>query len=133
MEFKETKVKNFINAYQKLKAVAERYDRNDDIVRDSVIQRFEFTYETSWKCLQVILAEMGVSGVNAPRLVFRKAYSAGYIDDEEVWLSIIKDRNFTSHEYSEDESIRICDRIVSVYVEEFKKLTDMVGKIIAEG
>ena len=133
MGFRETKVTNFLNAYRKLKAVAEKYDRCDDIIRDSVIQRFEFTYETSWKCLQIILAEMGMSPINVPKLVFRKAYSTGLIDDEEIWLSIIKDRNFTSHEYSEDESKKICDRIVLVYVDEFGKLAEAINKIVAEG
>ena len=45
-------------------------------------------------------------------------------------LSIIQDRNLTSHEYDEEESIAICDRIIAVYVEEFGKLADKIKDMI---
>lgn len=51
-----------------------------------------------------------------PRYIFKEAYSNGIIDDEDVWLSMIEDRNRTSHVYSENMSDRIAERIKNEYV-----------------
>ena len=41
------KIENFLKAVNRLKEAVERYknNRTDDIARDAMIQRFEFTFE----------------------------------------------------------------------------------------
>ena len=46
------KFMNLKRAYMKLKEVSEIYDGKNEIVRDSLIQRFEFTYELTHKALK---------------------------------------------------------------------------------
>ena len=50
----ENKVENFYNALKRLSEVNVKYkkDKHDDVCRDALIKRFEFTFELSWKCLK---------------------------------------------------------------------------------
>lgn len=72
----------------------------DTIVRDSVIQRFEFCWELSWKTLNLWLNYLGVV-VQNPRDTFREANNAGLIGDGNLWSDMQKMRNLTSHTYND--------------------------------
>ncbi len=67
---------------------------------DGTIQRFEFTYELMWKALKRLLEARGARHAT-PRDVFRAAYQAGMLDDEQTWLRLLDMRNKTSHTYKE--------------------------------
>ena len=85
------------------------------IARDSVIQRFEYTAELSWKLiynyLQVkhLQEDMEVS----PLTVLRYALKVKLLNEEEVnqAIDMIKDRNTTSHMYKEEVAILLIDKI----------------------
>ena len=68
---------------------------------DATIQRFEFSIELFWKLLQKILATKGEELVY-PRDILRAAYKGKLVLNEQVWLSMAKDRNLTSHTYNEE-------------------------------
>lgn len=70
------------------------------IVRDSVIQRFEFCWELSWKAMGLWLEYLGVVVLN-PRDTFREAHNKGLIQDGNLWSDMQKMRNLTSHTYNE--------------------------------
>jgi nucleotidyltransferase substrate binding protein (TIGR01987 family) len=70
------------------------------IQRDAAIQRFEFTFELAWKALKDFYFDKGVD-LNSPKDVFRHAFASGDIQDEKIWLQMLKDRNLTSHTYNE--------------------------------
>lgn len=70
-----------------------------EIVRDAVIQRFEFTHELAWKMLRLRLEEEGIVA-GTPRLVMQEALQAGLIADGNFWSDVQKMRNLTSHTYS---------------------------------
>ena len=50
----EFKYMNLKKAYLRLKEVSDMYDGKNDIIRDSLIQRFEFTYELNHKTLKEV-------------------------------------------------------------------------------
>jgi nucleotidyltransferase substrate binding protein (TIGR01987 family) len=77
---------------------------------DIIVKRFEFTYEMSWKSIKRYLAFNGIDS-KSPRSCFKEAYAMEIIADESVWLSMIEDRNLTSHIYSEEEAQGILERI----------------------
>lgn len=120
----ENKFENFKNAVKRLKAVAVQTFDDEDILRDSLIQRFEFCYELSWKTLKEYLKYNGLTTETMPRPVFKTAYEHHIIDNEQVWLSMIKDRNVASHEYNENYIALVADRIKNEYLAEFEKLCD---------
>ncbi len=72
--------------------------RKDDIVRDAVIQRFEFTFELLWKLLATILQENGME-FRGIKTVFRDAARIEIINDPEEWFSYLEARNLTTHTY----------------------------------
>lgn len=78
----------------------------DEIVRDSLIQRFEFTYEMAWKTLFRFLADRGETMAAKAWDVFPVAFQSRLIDDAEVWDEMRKLRNDTSHEYNQARAIQ---------------------------
>jgi nucleotidyltransferase substrate binding protein (TIGR01987 family) len=72
-----------------------------DVIRDSVIQRFEFTVELSWKVLQRHLRSSGISEVLTPKNTFREGARLGLINDPEAWIRFVDARNLSSHTYKE--------------------------------
>lgn len=98
-------------ALESLKTALEIYDQSalaDDmpekvVLRDGIIQRFEFTFELSWKTLKRYLEQYGlekVDGLNN-RDLFRLGFEQGLIADPEVWFYYLKMRNQSSHVYDD--------------------------------
>ena len=74
---------------------------SDRIVRDAAIHRFEFSIEVFWRVVQAALRREGIA-VISPRATARPAYAQGWLEDEDLWLVMIEDRNRTSHTYEEE-------------------------------
>jgi nucleotidyltransferase substrate binding protein (TIGR01987 family) len=72
----------------------------NEFIRDSVIQRFEFCHELSWKMLKLKLAYESIS-VNTPREAFQEGLQTNLISDGNAWTDMQKMRNLTSHTYDE--------------------------------
>lgn len=71
----------------------------NEFVRDSAIQRFEFTFELFWKSLKNFSDAAGVR-VFSPKDGLRSAFQLGVISDDPRWLRMLDDRNLTSHTYN---------------------------------
>jgi nucleotidyltransferase substrate binding protein (TIGR01987 family) len=89
--------------YQKaLKRLDEILQKEkDDIVRDSAIKRFEFTFDLSWKLIKVFLEEKKGIVCKSPKECIREAYRQGLIDYDEFWLQMTDWRNEIVHNYGE--------------------------------
>ena len=87
-----------------------QFDLSQPLVVDACIQRFEFCIELTWKTLKKCLAIEGIEA-NTPRECIQQAYSIHWINDESAWLSMLKDRNLTSHTYKEDLALEIYHRL----------------------
>lgn len=120
------KLDNFKRALARLQDGSKKYDGEDDLSRDGLIQRFEFTFELAWKTLKVLFENEGLTGLNYPKTVLREAFSAGLIKDEELWLAMLKDRNSTAHIYSEELAIEICNNIQQIYIQELHSLAEKI-------
>jgi len=80
-------------------------ERSDDMLRDSVIQRFEYSYELCWKMLKRRL-EMDVPSpefIDAMsfREMIREGAERGMIGDPLAWFEYRQKRNLTTHTYDE--------------------------------
>lgn len=82
----------------------------DDLTRDGVIQRFEYTFELSWKTLKRYFTLNNNLKEDNVKNLFREAGKQGLIDSVERWFSYHKARNLTSHTYSE----KIANEVFSV-------------------
>lgn len=89
----------FEKALAQLKS-ATRKDPANDLERDGVIQRFEYTIELLWKASKKVLLENGVTAV-APKDVIRELANIGWINNPDELIGFLKMRNETSHSYAE--------------------------------
>lgn len=76
---------------------------SDALVRDAAIQRFEFTFEATWKAAQRYLLEAESLEIASPKGVIRASFQAGVLDDAQTRraLAMANDRNLTPHTYNE--------------------------------
>ena len=93
---------------------ALQYQASQPLVVDASIQRFEFCIELSWKTLKACLTQEGIEA-NTPRECMQQAFAANWLEDEKPWLSMLKDRNLTSHTYKEDLALEIYRRLPGHY------------------
>lgn len=107
----EQRKQDFSRAASRLDEAARQ--TGDDILRDAVIQRFEFTFEAAWKVLQMYLQYQGLEAAG-PRGVIKQAFVQGLIatpEDADIWLSMLEDRNLTTHTYREELAEAIAGRV----------------------
>ncbi len=74
-----------------------------DIERDAAIQRFEYSFEATWKAAQIYLREMEGIEQASPKGVIRASYQVGLLDETktEAALKMTDQRNLTVHTYNE--------------------------------
>lgn len=74
-----------------------------EMMRDGVIQRFEYTYELCWKMLKRYLEEYGLEKPDGltNKQFFRIGHEQGMLRDAEAWFDYLEKRNLTSHTYNE--------------------------------
>ena len=124
----DEKFSKFILATDKLCSAIEDYDKLGlDVIRDGVIQRFEFCTELAWKTLREYLIEQGYSDINSPKNVLKTAFADGILNDEQGWLDILDARNITSHVYDEATAQKIFDNIRGTYADLFKQLINRLN------
>lgn len=101
----ELQLGNFQRALGRLReALAED---ETEFIRDSIIQRFEFTFEMAWKTMFRYLADKGDDVVPKAWSVLPVAFEVRLIDDPDTWEQLRKYRNDVSHEYNRDRAIEI--------------------------
>ena len=121
-----------LNAAKRLReAVAQP---ESDLVRDAVIQRFEFTFELVWKSLKLYLERQGLD-CGGPRSTLKKAFTEGLIespDEADVWMLMLEDRNLTSHAYDEALAMRIYRHVAQDYVALLVQMSDKIQTLFWE-
>ena len=100
-------------------------DHQFNIIREGLIQCFEFTHELSWKVMKDYAEHQGIMEIFGSRDAIRYSLRLGLIDDEK-WMDTIKDRNVTSHHYDDDTAQKILDHIVKIYYPLFVKFEEVM-------
>ena len=92
---------NFSRAYILLSEAMEREVAElNELEREGAIQRFEYTFQLAWLTLKDRLEHAGIVLTEVtPRNVIQQAFAAKLIDDAEVWIDMLVDRNLMSHTY----------------------------------
>ena len=81
--------------------------------------------ELAWKTTREYLIDQGYNeGVDSPKAVMRKAYSAGLIENEQGWIELLNARNLTSHIYDEETAQRVFAMIQDDFLPLFRQLAD---------
>lgn len=117
---------NFDRAFVLLRSAIEENNIEDlsMLEREGVIQRFEFTYELAWKTLKDYLEYNGILDMSeiTARSVFKAAFSANIIQNEQAFISMMLSRNLLSHCYDFAKFNEVIDLIKSSYLQELSAL-----------
>lgn len=119
------KIENFLRAVTRLKEAVNEYSKNseNDLLRDGLIQRFEFTFELSWKAMKEYMIDQGVKNeMQFPKQILKSAYENHIINNEIVWIDMLEARNSTSHIYDDRAAKRVGDNICKSFVVELTEL-----------
>lgn len=110
--------RNFSRAYTLLREAMERdVAELNELEREGVIQRFEYTFELAWNTLKDRLEYGGIVLTEAtPRNVIRQAFAARLIADAEIWMDMLTDRNLMSHTYDFARFEAVIGNIRSCYL-----------------
>ena len=97
-------------------------DISNTFVRDSVIQRFEYTFELSHKILRRFLSETEASKAEIYEMLFNDLIRLGckrglLLNDLETWDKYRKARNASSHNYDEFNTDNIVI-IIPIFIED---------------
>lgn len=87
-------------------------------LRDSTIQRFEYTVDTFWKFMrEYVEKRFGIVTLASPKAVIKSLLDAELINQEKyvTLISMIDDRNLTSHAYNEEVAKDIFNAIPMYY------------------
>jgi len=95
----------FLKALMRLHEAVEADE--SPMIRDALIQRFEFTYELAWKSMFYWLRDQGEKVPEMVRPVIQAAFRCELIGDPQLWEAIKDSRDETSHTYNEDKSIEV--------------------------
>jgi nucleotidyltransferase substrate binding protein (TIGR01987 family) len=116
---------NYKRAFVLLREAMEtRADRPlNQLEQEGVIQRFEYTWELSWKVLKDYLEDKGVVlATVTPSAVIRAAFAARVIDDGELWMNALDARNKMAHTYNFKTFETVIADIEKVYLALFDAL-----------
>lgn len=115
---------NFQKALRPLeKAISFLKDAPDnEIYQMATIQAFEFCFELAWKTLKDFLTYEGLSVENLPRNVIKDAFNVDLIQNGQLWIAMLRDRNILSHEYHFEKTQLVSLNIVTDYFDEFLAL-----------
>ena len=102
MELVKQKVNTARKALKTLQELLDK-DRPSIVERDAAIQRFEYTFEAIWKAGKHFLREVEGIEIGSPKGVIRSFLQVGLLTEDQtaLGLSMVDDRNLTSHTYNE--------------------------------
>ncbi len=89
---------NFEKAFFKLRESLEEEDLNE-LERNGVVKRFEFTFELGWKTLKDYMQEQGMTFQLSPKGTFRHAQQSGLMDYAQILIDALEVRNDLVHDY----------------------------------
>lgn len=119
---------------QAVEIVSQRVNEDEaveDLLKEGLIQRFEYTHELAWKVMKDYAEYQGYTDIRGSRDAFRKAFEMEIITDKR-WMESIADRNLTSHNYDDETAEAIYEAVVNVYYPLFVQLENTMLQLMAE-
>lgn len=91
----------------------------DELIKEGLIQRFEYTHELAWNVMKDYALFQGNSTIGGSRDATREAYKLQIIENADVWMDMIQSRNKTSHTYNVEIANEIFGKIIREYFQLF--------------
>ena len=101
-----------------------------DLEKQGMIQGFEFTFVMAWNVMKDYLEEEGINGIIGSKGAVRHAFNKGLIEDGQVWMDMIKDRNLATHSYDEETAQAIITKIIDTYYTQLATFADKMNSLV---
>lgn len=118
------RLNHYNQALNELKKAVELAQQRplSDLEEQGLIQAFEYTHELAWNVMKDFLATRSTLNLFGSKDTTREAFKRGLIEQGQVWMDMIRDRNLTSHTYDHNVATQIAAAILKSYYAEFEKL-----------
>ena len=118
IEMELSYMKKFDNYVRQLNVFKKAYD---EFIISGIIDKFSLQFELGWKVLKELLVYEGESRAKtgSPREILKASYAYFGFLDEDVWLSMLRDRNDTSHIYNGNQAKELARMILDRYIPAF--------------
>lgn len=128
------KFENFVNCFQVLKNSNRQMAMTDEIYRTGVIGQFSLAFEQMWKTLQEVMRAHAINEAEngSPREILKAGYKFSFLDNEEIWLQMLKDRNSAMHIYDEEAFVGVLNRVYDSYIDTFGRFAEKMRVKIQE-
>src|SRR3989338_547549 len=104
---------NYDKAFNELSAAVAR-GSYDKLSQAGLIQMFELVFDLAWKTLKDKLEYEGLKA-SSPRETIKIAFQNGAIQNGELWIEALDNRNLLAHTYDEAKSNEARDLIRGKY------------------
>lgn len=99
----------------------EAEDVLEEVLKEGLIQRFEYTHELAWNVMKDYAEYQGNADIRGSRDATREAFKMKLVVRAEIWMDMIQSRNQTSHTYNESTANEIFSKIIDDYYAAFKQ------------
>jgi nucleotidyltransferase substrate binding protein (TIGR01987 family) len=135
---------NYKRAFDKLNEAVQKVDADfslhiegtitddpflDNIIKDGLIHRFEYTHELAWNVMKDFLEHAGNTSIFGSKDATKEAFAAGLLANGDVWMEMIKSINKTSHTYNQATADEIFLKIARDYHSELKQFKDRMEEL----
>jgi len=132
------RLENFNKALERLNEAAQIMEKElnfseevNDLLKEGLIQRFEYTHELAWNVMKDYAEYQGNTEIRGSRDAIRWALQNGLANDK-VWMKSIEDRNLSSHDYDRLTAESIFLKVVGTYLPLFNQFKQTMSNISDE-
>lgn len=124
------KIENYCRCLKVLEKGDFQQAENDEIYRMGMIGQFQLTFELAWKALKYVLELDGVgrAETGSARDILKLSVKTGFLQDENVWLLMLKKRNQSTHIYNEEDADELMILLKDSFLLAFKDLEKFLLK-----
>lgn len=98
----------------------------DEMIKEGLIQRFEYTHELAWNVMKDYAKYQGNTNIEGSRDATREAFQLQLVSDGKIWMDMIGSRKVTSHTYNEDTAEEIYSKIMKEYYPAFLEFKEIM-------
>lgn len=123
MNMKNKSINRYTSFCKSLENLKKSRDKKpeDDMVLEATVQRFNLSFDLSWKVMKDILTEyMGILdfATGSPRDTLQTAFTNGIISDD-IWLQMLRVRSRLAHDYDGKIAMAEFQQIIGSFYEIF--------------
>lgn len=105
----------------------------ESFILKGIIKSFELLFDLSWKSMKEIIRDyFGITDyiTGSPRDNIEVAFKVELIEDNGIWLSMLKDRNLLTHDYDDSIAKARVETIINTYFMEFKSFESRIDALL---